>query len=456
MSTSIHSVLQETFTTFMTIAMGFMNQWHNAKFLMRTDHSRDCEAIVELVVNGFPVPPFEELLLHRLRKNGLVLLPFEERPTYPPVRFPFFFFVSSFIDDVVESAERELTVKGRVDDVGPADMLRVAQELVADSASVADNPGVESRRQLVLRILQIVACEKGERSTEWWDNRAGTSLFDDYLQQFVEWKVGCQSSMLMTNFFRDKITSFAVDEERSLLAIHVAARAHEVELSRAAAATVFVQRIVDAVPSTETMALDDENDIFDAIIHHFYELVCRDSGRWLESFWNCVLHAPFLCKGRRDFCRDTVAKVRVLFFLYILEVCKTDSSVKAKAKEAWLMEDKEKCLTMEYFVETVCIEGRGPRRASKEEIEMLQVFFSHPWLWLARDDIRDDISFLCSLIEGEDSGGCRRDFLACILEKALISSEDADAESSTVGLPMYAMEVIECQNRVHQIRRVRI
>ena len=60
----------------MTIAMGFMNQWHNAKFLMRTDHSRDCEAIVELVVNGFPVPPFEELLLHRLRKNGLVLLPF--------------------------------------------------------------------------------------------------------------------------------------------------------------------------------------------------------------------------------------------------------------------------------------------------------------------------------------------------------------------------------------------
>ena len=79
---------------------------------------------------------------------------------------------------------------------------------------------------------------------------------------------------------------------------------------------------------------------------------------------------------------------------------------------------------------------------------MLQVFFSHPWLWLARDDIRDDISFLCSLIEGEDSGGCRRDFLACILEKALISSEDADAESSTVGLPMHAMELlndrIEC------------
>ena len=79
---------------------------------------------------------------------------------------------------------------------------------------------------------------------------------------------------------------------------------------------------------------------------------------------------------------------------------------------------------------------------------MLQVFFSHPWLWLARDDIRDDISFLCSLIEGEGSGGSRRDFLACILEKALISSEDADGQSSTVGLPMYAMELlndrIEC------------
>ena len=195
------------------------------------------------------------------------------------MRFPFFFFVSSsFIDDAVESAERELTVKGRVDDVGRAYMLRIAQELVTDSASAADNPGVESRCQLVLRTLQIVASEKGERSTECWDNRTRVSLFGDYLQQFVERKVGCQSSMLMTNFFRDKITSFAVDEERSLLAIHVAARAHEVELSRAAAATVFVQRIVDAVPSTETMALDDENDIFDAIIHHFYELDCRDSG----------------------------------------------------------------------------------------------------------------------------------------------------------------------------------
>ena len=104
------------------------------------------------------------------------------------------------------------------------------------------------------------------------------------------------------------------------------------------------------------MELDDENDISDAIIHHFCELVCRDSGRWLESFWNCVLHAPFLCKGRRDFCRDTVAKVRVLFFLYILEVCKTDSS---KAKEASLVEDKEKCLAMEYYAETVASKEGG-------------------------------------------------------------------------------------------------
>ena len=70
------------------------------------------------------------------------------------MRFPFFFFVSSsFIDDAVESAERELTVKGRVDDVGRAYMLRIAQELATDSASAADNPGVESRCQLVLQTL---------------------------------------------------------------------------------------------------------------------------------------------------------------------------------------------------------------------------------------------------------------------------------------------------------------
>ena len=437
MSTSINSVLQETFTAFVTAAMQFINQWNNAQFLTQSSHSRECEAIIELVLNDLPVPPFEELLLHQSRKSTPHLLPFAVRSQCPNVRFPFFYFVSSFLDEVVESAEREVASSDELELVGPANVLKYAHDLVANTSSLATGDSkFEIRRQLVGQILQLVANERGGPSPEnLWESSARTSLFDDYLQQFVEWKVGCPSSRSLVYFFRERIIGFDEGRATSLLAIHVAARAHETELIRAAAASFFIDRFKESIPGAQRIALDNESDLFPTVIHHYFETVARGQDYWCAHFWNFLLHSTFLFGEEQATTNRVLSRVRALLFVFIMETSlhsHTENSV--ESKQHWLIEGDQRFLTLENFVGAVRVRGSARQLATKEEILMLQVFFSRPWLLLSRGHNEEDFMFLLSFIEGGTLAESKRDFAVAVMDNFLSMSGAATGLSRNEAL----------------------
>ena len=449
MSTAVNSVLQETFTAFITSAMHFINQWHNAQFLTQGGHSRECEAIIELVLNDFPTPPFEELLLHQSRKTEVQLLPFAKRSSYPCVRFPFFYFVSSFLDEVVENSERHLTSSSSIEHIGLADMLHAGEAFIsADISPAGVDSKFEIRRQLVGRILQVVADEI-DGSLACSENGVVTSLFDDYLQQFVEWKVGCQSSLLLTNFLRRKMMEFVEEREKSLLAIHIAARGHEVEISRAAAATEFVSRMIHFVPNKETMGTDDGDDMFAVAINHCYERVCRSPDSWHEDFWNCMHHAPFLHTERRDISGETIARIRALLFMYVLEVCESNDSTKVAAKEVCFVKDNLQVFAMEGFFRVLGVGRGGPSPVGKEALCLLRVFSSPPLLVLSRDRAMEDFSCLLSFIEWGNLEKPRRDFAVSMLENFV--SLDGHCDPG-VGFSTSSHTMILLNQRIDSIR----
>lgn len=238
LSMSVHSVLVQMLQAFLNGILMQSNQWRNLD-LVGDSFSRnsDTAKLFGLVLRGLPVPPFEELVLQRSlgTNNRLSPLP-TSRAITAVAHFPFFHFVSSYLDELVEIVQERLIcengikARGHQLDLTTKEFFRVSMEFI-QGADDAMPPGTrpernQERRQLVGSVVSFVLDQIHDREG------GGKSLFDLYLVQFIEWKVGCVAHPAILHWWSSRLRE--CEGSGNLAAVHVVAAREHMDLMKIA------------------------------------------------------------------------------------------------------------------------------------------------------------------------------------------------------------------------------
>jgi hypothetical protein len=232
LSMSVHSALVQLFQSFLSEILIQTNQWKN--FDLVDDMVPDVGDLFGLILRSFPVRPYEELSLQRNQSTltRLSSLPCDETSTIKPL-FPFFHFVSTYLDHVVDSAAKAITsmfTSNEYHAMSAESCFQASVTLLQDS--LASECGVVTlskvqESKVVGDVISVVARESTRPAN-------GLSLFDRYLRQFVEWKVGCLANAGLLEWLAGFTTDCGDGSAANILAIHVIFRLKQMDLIKAA------------------------------------------------------------------------------------------------------------------------------------------------------------------------------------------------------------------------------
>ena len=312
MSLSLQSVLQETFSIFLTVVIVEMNNWRNLDILSNCHQSKITDNLFGHILEGLPVPPFEELVLHRRTKGGVQSLATKHGLT--SVRFPFFYFISSFLDSVVETAEASVAASsashnGNTFQTTPIqDVLECAMDLIKTSdKGIFVQDIVETTRNSDITTVE--------------------GLFHRYLCHYIEWKVGCEPESHLLKWTLKEISKVN-RETGNIVLIHIIASKRKVELLRLASLSSFgMKNKVCIVPSPKEFLACGGISVFKNGLQKFessvYELL-SSSSQWVSLFSDFLQISPIILTeegGINE--KSMVSDIRVLSFLHSLNTAKT-------------------------------------------------------------------------------------------------------------------------------------
>ena len=232
---SILSVLMVTFDAYLSIALKTSNDWLNIDVVLTNNgqHKRGLK-LFGMILGGMPSPPIEEWTFARQVGTALPLLPFAPNRKLSNIRFSFFYFISTFFDKLTTNILEEMLLeikidKGTTPTLEPSDVLQKMMICVQNSASEIGQHGKQAkdsqRSKVVQDAIESVASQP-------------YGLSDDYLKQFIEWKVGCPCNTVILSWFENQLRE--INTFPSIVAIHVVSKLHEFELVEVAAFADFV------------------------------------------------------------------------------------------------------------------------------------------------------------------------------------------------------------------------
>jgi hypothetical protein len=141
-----------------------------------------------------PTLPYHELVLQRKQRASARLKPLPStRIKDGKPSFPFFNYVSSYFEELVENTREDLLkdAAGMVAKDGEENAIVAVIEPEAcfecalrTIGQLEDDTASETRRSLIKTVME--ACEGGR-----------SVLYDRYVCQFVEWKVGCDAKPII-------------------------------------------------------------------------------------------------------------------------------------------------------------------------------------------------------------------------------------------------------------------
>jgi hypothetical protein len=376
LSMSIHSVLVQFFQAFLCDVLAQSNEWKNLDLV--EERSTAAAKLFGLVLRGLPVRPFEELVLQRRHSTSTWLVPLpSNRVGSSEAQFPFFRFISTYNDEVVESAHDTLHRVERADardEVTMKECFQTAFHAIEESGLPvsgidADIELKKERRKLVRSVIAFVQDNTNE-------SKQAHSLFDRYLCQFIEWKVGCVANSAMLQWWSTRLQECG-GGHGNILSIHVVARVEQMNLMKMAS-------IIALSDSCATIAegITHGQDICEVLLN---SVECAVMERRSQSTqWSIVLSAASDSKLAFGGCIEDeylACRLRRLSIFFMHE------SIGSKRSADWLLETVEKHSKSDYSL------SRFQSSDMPTEL-LLQRFLSPIWLQTTRVFLSDDLNYL--------------------------------------------------------------
>jgi hypothetical protein len=440
LSMSIHSVLIQTFQAFLGDSLAETNQWMNLDLIGDSSINSDVSKLFGLVLIGLPVLPFEELVLQQKQSIHSRLMPLPtSRVDAAKVHFPFFCCISAYLDELVESVQASYVgEKGppdAYDDIliglpSTAECLRMAMDMLQQDDSHqqvlgggdhATSRNLE-RRKLAQTVIAFVAANVDAA-------RSGDmSLFDRYLRQFLEWKVGCIANPVILRWWEGRLEE--CNGVANIIAIHVVARLEQMDLMWVASIVSLAESFPLGSLSQETFTENASNvtsDILDVVFDSLERAAVDNEVRCITQ-WSLLLSmvsqhvATFAGQNIQD--EKLACRLRRLGFFLLLEEMDC-----APATDSQWFDNGDNKTRSDYslatFLESTDVAESEPRDGGMLTERVLQRFLSPLWLKTTSVFLEDDLNFLLESIADGNFTGPRQQ-LAVSLVRSASGGNDVD------------------------------
>ena len=445
---SIHSTILEVFNKFMVWCMKEMNTWRGLDVLQ--SGTEEAVGLFGFILDKLPVLPFDELILLQERGATVRAMPpvldalqDDERPAS---HFPFFFFVSSCLEEVLEFAAGKLAEQFAEHDVQVHIDAPLLLQWSMDELSNPPSGGTTSSRESIVCLVvdAVLQCR---------------SLFDQYIHQFVQWKASCSGNRFISSWLENSVLD--LKSGFSIVAVHCVARCCEIDFMKAASWSMMAQRhpavarIKEAVDSSQWQfgLLLNTVDHLECVATH--EKMC-DKQKWSSAF-SSLLEQLSVINGvdKKLMCRVRflcVANIVVQLpaseevFGHIIDCI--SSATDDKATQRW----KPSALTEKDDLRQSASLSRlfgllkGDQRL---EESLIQQFFSPLSLATMKDFQSDDFNFLLDAIENGMLRKHSHQSRVSLLRRACTYFGPHEGEPTTsddtLGLPGLALRLINAK-----------
>jgi len=412
MCSSLRSMFQETLNSLFASVFIEMNQWRNVDILFNCNCCRNTDTLFGQILCSLPIMPLDELNLNRNMQGRLQPIPsYVSANCSSSVSFPFFSFVSSFLDKVVEMAESATQME--------MDAHGTNVSVINYAMNLLENHNVGSQREAAhLAQYRKVVAEAVETIKK-IGNIGTNSLYHRYVSQYVQWKLGCTSKSMVIPWMLYKISEFVESARSNILIFHIVYKKHELEVIRLASWTEFSQNHC-SIDCSLSPSSDSRNilecggtELLQKFIKQF-EMSLRglltDSPSWSAAFSAFFLRVTDIIGGKmiND---HVIASLRVLTFYHVLGLT-APPDVLEKAIQYFYDEKKHKLTSnaresasLDEFFSVIQIyqpTGRETELWVHRCTELiLRRFFSLRWLQAFMDWTPADFSFLLKLAANE-------------------------------------------------------
>lgn len=297
-------------------------------------------------------------------------------------KFPFFYFVSTCLDELVESVHIESLLQGcSSDEISMADCFDRALSMLQNNV----NDGKESiknhaRYSLIGEAISFVT-----------NLAPGCNfLFERYLSQFIEWKVGCEVNPGFLQWLSDSVQECGYDCAGNILAIHVVARLKKIKVLRLSSIVSFSNTC------SLTLALGDGGSLFEILFDSIEIAVSKYQS--LKSVPWCSLFSAAsdsaLTRGKSFDTKSLSCRLRRLSFIAF---CKS-LGCKNRAGDDLLSLNSVCDLSVKSLLESLNHGELDQKYAGSYTDRVFQKFLSPMWLNVTRLFWLEDLSELLNSI----------------------------------------------------------
>jgi hypothetical protein len=427
LTTSIHSTLIHVFQEFLSDILVRANQWRNFDLITlstRTTPTNKCLLkLFEKILRELPVLPLEELVLQRRRiaVNRLLPLP-TNRVHLEENHFPFFHFISLYLDELVESVGTNILRGHSNDDTGIYELS--TSETLQNVMEILDSETEKNceRKKLVTSVISFIADHvQSVKSSDGPD-----CLFKCYLRQYVEWKIGCTANSTFVEWWMIRLDNLRVFGENNIVAIHVIGRLEELDMMKVASIISLTEPFYQELKSD----CDETNlngcDLCEILFRLVERALIKKQFSVSKIRWSVLLSTASnstLSSATRIKDEKLAMRLRRLGLVYTDGRLNDNSS----SLERFIAEPNNFSLQC-YLDYAVASNGQ----IEKTTEVLLAFFFSPLWLQTTRFFLPGDMDFLLDVIS---RGDISRSKAVGLLRSAIVSGRDA-AENLVVGCSM--------------------
>jgi hypothetical protein len=298
LSMSVFSTLTQSFGAFVGELISKSNHWRNLDLLIEP---RPCPTVLQLfglILVGLAPPPEYELLRHRHGNvsSRLLALP-SILSGEGKVLFPFFWFVSSFLDHLVQRVVENLCSSGHsMEPPSPEAIFRQCLSYFGEERSAVSLPDAS----VVADVISFVQADSASMV-----DQGGRTLFDRYTAQFLEWKVGIRATKPLMSWLMKRASSFC---SSSILAIHVVAFVEERDLSKLASLMsldLLPSEALDDIVNQGSYAIGDLTVLFEHLERAWPDLKRSSFGSKPLSAFLLSLSSRTINSATHDIIEDT-------------------------------------------------------------------------------------------------------------------------------------------------------
>jgi hypothetical protein len=429
LTTSIHSTLIHVFQAFLCDILVRANQWRNFDLIAlstRTTPTKKCLLILfEKVLQELPVLPLEELVLQRRRiaVNRLLPLP-TNRVHSEDNQFPFFQFISSYLDELVNSVSTNI-LQDHLNSYGELGIYELStSETLLKVMEILDAETEKNceRKKLVTSVISFVADHVQSPNS----NDGGDCLFKCYLRQYVEWKIGCTANATFVEWWMIRLENLRGFGGNNIVAIHVVGRLEQSDMMKVASIISLTELFSLELKCEHDEIVPNTNDLSGILFCSVERALIKKQFSVSKIRWSVLLSTASnstLSSAARIKDEKLAMRLRRLGLIY------TDGRLNGDSSSMERFIPLPNNFSLQCYLDSA-VASNGQIEETTEVL--LEFFFSPLWLQTTRFFLPGDVDFLLDVIS---RGDISRSNAVGLLRSAIVSGRDA-AENLVFGCSM--------------------